>query len=280
LRLLKQSVLSINPYLLGRYLVRAPFGGQGWIIGINNLEDLVSAHGLLAFLLLLGAVWHILTSPIPAVVRSFTWSSEAYLSYSLSAISVMGFLAATYSWYNNTAYPSELFGPTGPEASQAQTFTFLIRDQRLGVDVLNSLGPTALGKYLMRAPSGEIILGGETMRFWASQSNWIEGLRNAKGIDVLKIGTDIQTWEERRASDFMTHAPLGSLNSVGGVATEVNSVNYVSPRSWLTSAHWFLSFFMLVGHWWHSGRSRILTVGGERGLSRLYEPVLFMRPID
>jgi photosystem II CP43 chlorophyll apoprotein len=90
-------------------------------------------------------------------VRSFSWSAEAYLSYSLSALSVMGFLAATYSWYNNTAYPSELYGPTGPEASQAQSFTFLVRDQRLGVDVVNSQGPTALGKYLMRSPSGEII---------------------------------------------------------------------------------------------------------------------------
>jgi photosystem II CP43 chlorophyll apoprotein len=27
-------------------------------------------------------------------------------------------------------------------------------------------GPTGLGKYLMRSPSGEIIFGGETMRFW------------------------------------------------------------------------------------------------------------------
>jgi photosystem II CP43 chlorophyll apoprotein len=27
-------------------------------------------------------------------------------------------------------------------------------------------GPTGLGKYLMRAPTGEIIFGGETMRFW------------------------------------------------------------------------------------------------------------------
>jgi hypothetical protein len=26
--------------------------------------------------------------------------------------------------------------------------------------------PTGLGKYLMRSPSGEIIFGGETMRFW------------------------------------------------------------------------------------------------------------------
>jgi photosystem II CP43 chlorophyll apoprotein len=36
-----------------------------------------------------------------------------------------------FVWYNNTAYPSEFFGPTGPEASQAQAFTFLVRDQRL-----------------------------------------------------------------------------------------------------------------------------------------------------
>jgi photosystem II CP43 chlorophyll apoprotein len=40
----------------------------------------------------------------------------------------MGFTASLYSWYNNTAYPSELYGPTGPEASQAQAFTFLVRD--------------------------------------------------------------------------------------------------------------------------------------------------------
>ena len=131
LRPLKQSILSANPYFLGRYLIRAPFGGQGWIIGINNLEDLISTYSFLAFLLFLGAIWYILTSPIPTVVRSFTWSSEAYLSYSLSTISIVRFLAATYSWYNNTAYPSELFGPTGPEASQAQTFTFLIRDQKI-----------------------------------------------------------------------------------------------------------------------------------------------------
>ena len=45
----------------------------------------------------------------------------------------------------------------------------------------------------------------------------------------------------------MTHAPLGSLNSVGGVATEINSVNYVSPRSWLTSSHWF--FGLLYFSW-------------------------------
>ena len=30
---------SMNPYVLSRYLARAPFG-QGWIISIDNMEDL------------------------------------------------------------------------------------------------------------------------------------------------------------------------------------------------------------------------------------------------
>ena len=38
-------------------------------------------------------------------------------------------------------YPSEFYGPTGPEASQAQGFTFLVRDQKLGIKVASSQGP-------------------------------------------------------------------------------------------------------------------------------------------
>jgi photosystem II CP43 chlorophyll apoprotein len=68
-----------------------------------------------------------------------------------------------YSWFNNTAYPSEFYGPT---QVTMQAFTFLVRDQRLGANVASAQGPTGLGKYLMRAPTGEIIFGGENMRFW------------------------------------------------------------------------------------------------------------------
>jgi len=279
-RLIKDTCVTLNPYVLGRYLVRAPFGSEGWIISINNMEDLVGGHYWVGIYLIIGGVWHIQTRPFGIIVRGFTWSGEAYLSYSLSALASCGFIAATYSWYNNTAYPSELYGPTGPEASQAQGFTFLVRDQKLGIKIAGTQGPTALGKYLMRSPTGEIIFGGETMRFWSMQGGWVEPLRTSFGLDIYKIQSDIQTWQERRAAEYMTHAPLGSLNSVGGVATEINSVNYVSPRSWLTSSHWILGYFILVGHWWHGGRARASALSSERGLSRIYEPVLYMRPID
>ena len=39
------------------------------------------------------------------------------------------------------------------------------------------MGPTGLGKYLMRSPTGEIIFGGETMRFWDFRGPWLEPLR-------------------------------------------------------------------------------------------------------
>mmetsp|Transcript_111197 Transcript_111197/g.344945 ORF Transcript_111197/g.344945 Transcript_111197/m.344945 type:complete len:327 (+) Transcript_111197:74-1054(+) len=144
-RVIKDTCVTHNPYTLGRYLVRAPFGSEGWIISVNNMEDLIGGHYWLGIYLFIGCVWHIQTRPVSLFVRGFTWTGEAYLSYSLSALSVFGFIAATYSWYNNTAYPSEFYGPTGPEASQAQGFTFLVRDQKLGVKVAGTQGPTAFG---------------------------------------------------------------------------------------------------------------------------------------
>jgi photosystem II CP43 chlorophyll apoprotein len=184
------------------------------------MEDVIGGHIWVGVLCIVGGIWHIFTKPFSWARRAFVWSGEAYLSYSLAAISLMGYTAALYAWYNNTAYPSELYGPTGPEASQSQTFTFLVRDQRLGANVSSAQGPTGLGKYLMRSPSGEIIFGGETMRFWDLRAPWVEPLRGPNGLDINKIKNDIQPWQERRAAEYMTHAPLGSLNSVGGVATE------------------------------------------------------------
>ena len=74
--------------------------------------------------------------------------------------------------------------------------------------------------------------------------------------------------------------PLGSLNSVGGVATEINAVNYVSPRSWLSTSHFVLGFFFFVGHLWHAGRARAAAAGFEKGIDRDLEPVLYMNPLN
>lgn len=87
-------------------------------------------------------IWHILTKPWAWARRAFVWSGEAYLSYSLAAVSMMAIISCCFSWFNNTVYASEFFGPTGPEASQSQAFTFLVRDQRLGANVASAQGPT------------------------------------------------------------------------------------------------------------------------------------------
>jgi photosystem II CP43 chlorophyll apoprotein len=271
---------TLNPAKIFGYLTKAPFGGEGWIISVDNMEDIIGGHIWVGFVCIAGGIWHILTKPFGWARRALIWSGEAYLSYSLGALSLMGFIAAVMVWYNNTAYPSEFYGPTGPEASQAQAMTFLIRDQKLGANVGSAQGPTGLGKYLMRSPTGEIIFGGETMRFWDFRGPWLEPLRGPNGLDLNKIKADIQPWQVRRAAEYMTHAPLGSLNSVGGVATEINSFNYVSPRAWLACFHFVMGFFFLVGHLWHAGRARAAVAGFEKGINRETEPVLSMPNLD
>jgi photosystem II CP43 chlorophyll apoprotein len=271
---------TLNPAVIFGYLIKAPFGGEGWIISVDNMEDVIGGHIWIALICIAGGIWHIFTKPFAWSRRASIWSGEAYLSYSLGALSLMGFIACVMVWFNNTVYPSEFYGPTGPEASQAQALTFLIRDQRLGANVGSAQGPTGLGKYLMRSPSGEIIFGGETMRFWDFRGPWLEPLRGPNGLDLEKIKNDIQPWQARRAAEYMTHAPLGSLNSVGGVATEINSFNYVSPRAWLATSHFVLGFFFLIGHLWHAGRARAAAGGFEKGINRDTEPVMFMPDLD
>ena len=271
---------TLNPAIIFGYLTKAPFGGEGWLIGVDNMEDIIGGHIWVGLLCITGGVWHILTKPFAWARRAFVWSGEAYLSYSLGALSLMGFIASCYVWFNNTAYPSEFYGPTSSEASQAQAFTFMVRDQRLGANVGSAQGPTGLGKYLMRSPTGEIIFGGETMRFWDFRGPWLEPLRGPNGLDLDKIRSDIQPWQIRRAAEYMTHAPLASINSVGGVITEPNSFNYVNLRQWLAGSHFILGFFFLIGHLWHAGRARAAVAGFEKGIVRETEPVLAMPDLD
>jgi photosystem II CP43 chlorophyll apoprotein len=271
---------TLNPAVIFGYLTRSPWGGEGWIIGVDNMEDIIGGHIWIGLICISGGVWHILTRPFAWARRAFIWSGEAYLSYSLGALSLMAFIATAFVWFNNTAYPSEFYGPTNAESSQSQSFIFLVRDQKLGANVASAQGPTGLGKYLMRSPSGEIIFGGETMRFWDFRGPWLEPLRGPNGLDLNKIKNDVQPWQIRRAAEYMTHAPNGSINSVGGIITEPNSFNYVNPRAWLAGSHFILGFFFLVGHLWHAGRARAAAAGFEKGIDRETEPALSMPNID
>ena len=271
---------TLNPLSIFGYVVGSPFGGDGWIIGVDNMEDIIGGHIWIGLMCISGGVWHILTKPFGWARRALIWNGEAYLSYSLGALSLMGFIASCMVWFNNTAYPSEFYGPTNAEASQAQAMTFLVRDLRLGANIGSAQGPTGLGKYLMRSPTGEIIFGGETMRFWDFQGPWLEPLRGPNGLDLDKLKNDIQDWQVRRAAEYMTHAPNASINSVGGIITEINSVNFVNPRQWLAAFHFIMGFFFLVGHLWHAGRARAAGAGFEKGIDRESEPVLAMSDLD
>ncbi|KAD4385167.1 hypothetical protein E3N88_25335 [Mikania micrantha] len=221
--------LTLSPSIIFGYLLKSPFGGEGWIVSVDDLEDIIGGHVWLGSICILGGIWHILTKPFAWARRALVWSGEAYLSYSLAAISVFGFIACCFVWFNNTAYPSEFYGPTGPEASQAQAFTFLVRDQRLGANVGSAQGPTGLGKYLMRSPTGEVIFGGETMRFWDLRAPWCDDLLHGRGLwfksrIVISPGKYVGLAETIRGFQLILSGELDGLPEQAFYLVEVKEI--------------------------------------------------------
>ena len=100
---------TFNPATIFGYL----FGlvGKNWIAGVNNLEDVVGGHIWISLILVGGGIWHIFTKPFRWTHRLFIWSGEAYLSYSLGALALMGFIAAFFVAVNTTVYPEVFYGP-------------------------------------------------------------------------------------------------------------------------------------------------------------------------
>ena len=100
---------TVNPVTIFGYLFGA-FGKEG-MAAVSNLEDLVGGHLWIGSICILGGLWHIATKPFAWAGRVLVYSGEAYLSYSLAAISYMGFLAAYFCTVNTTAYPEVFYGP-------------------------------------------------------------------------------------------------------------------------------------------------------------------------
>ncbi|KAG9438488.1 hypothetical protein H6P81_021569 [Aristolochia fimbriata] len=86
----KITNLTLSPSVIFGYLLKSPFGGgEGWIVSVDDLEDIIGGHVWLGSICILGGIWHILTKPFAWARRALVWSGEAYLSYSLGALSVL-----------------------------------------------------------------------------------------------------------------------------------------------------------------------------------------------
>ncbi|AFY36552.1 chlorophyll a/b binding light-harvesting protein [[Leptolyngbya] sp. PCC 7376] len=86
--------------------------GNFWLAGVDSLEDVVGGHILLGLTLIAGGFWHIKSKPLSWTKNLFVWSGEAYLSYSIGAVSLMAFIATLFVSVNSLVFPTEFFGPT------------------------------------------------------------------------------------------------------------------------------------------------------------------------
>ncbi|XLS71919.1 hypothetical protein HN51_028784 [Arachis hypogaea] len=59
----KITNLTLSPSIIFGYLLKSPFGGEGWIVSVDNLEDIIGGHVWLGSICILGGIWHILTKP-------------------------------------------------------------------------------------------------------------------------------------------------------------------------------------------------------------------------
>lgn len=101
---------TLNPAEIFGYLVGLK--GKFWLASVDNLEDVIGGHIYVGTICVGGGIWHILTQPFGWIKHLFVWSGEAYLSYSIGALSLMALIATLFVSVNTVVFPVEFFGPT------------------------------------------------------------------------------------------------------------------------------------------------------------------------
>jgi len=82
-------------------------------LAIDSLEDVMGGHAFLAFLEIIGGVFHICTKQFGEYTEfkgKGLLGAEAILSYSVVGVSYMAFVAAFWCASNTTIYPVDLYG--------------------------------------------------------------------------------------------------------------------------------------------------------------------------
>ncbi|PPR96444.1 hypothetical protein GOBAR_AA24223 [Gossypium barbadense] len=74
---LSLNLAMLGPSVIFGYLLKSPFGGEGWIVSVDVLEDIIGGHVWLGSICIFGGIWHILTKPFAWARRALVWSGEA-----------------------------------------------------------------------------------------------------------------------------------------------------------------------------------------------------------
>jgi photosystem II CP43 chlorophyll apoprotein len=106
---------NLDPVRIFAYLFG--WGPNGWspygMASVDNLEDIVGGHFWVSLLCIGGGLFHIVSKPMNWAKEILVWSGEAYLSYSLGALALIGLSVAVFVSTNEIAYPSLFYGPVG-----------------------------------------------------------------------------------------------------------------------------------------------------------------------
>lgn len=108
-------VLILNFLIIFGYVLKFLFGGDGWVISVDNMEDFIGGYIWLGFFCVVGGIWYILMKLFVWVCCMFVWLGEVYLLYSLVVLLLMGLIVLVFVWYNNIVYLSEFYGLIGLE---------------------------------------------------------------------------------------------------------------------------------------------------------------------